>query len=82
MVRIHSYMRGTPEELERVRERTRQGRYELDSGEMRWRDKAELLLQHGYRLRPRFMPGWTPSWEGTDLLPEYCEDSVRALVRA
>lgn len=74
-------MRGTPDELERVRERTRQGRYELDIGEIRWRDKAEMLLQHGYRLRPRLMPGWTPSWEGTDLLPEYCEDSVRAHVR-
>jgi len=24
-----------------------------------------------------FLPGWTPSWEGTDLLPEYCEDSLR-----
>jgi len=72
-------MRGSPDELERIQERTRQGHYKLDGGEARWRDKAELLLQHGYRLRPRLIPGWTPSWEGTDLLPQYCEDSVRAL---
>ncbi|KLO17291.1 hypothetical protein SCHPADRAFT_821640 [Schizopora paradoxa] len=70
-------MRADAEEIEIIRERTRQGLYELDLGEIQWRDKAELLLQHGYRLRPRLMPGWTPSWEGTDLFPEYCEDSVR-----
>jgi len=82
MVRIHNYMRATPEELERIQERTRLGRYDLHSGEIQWRDKAEFLLQHGYRLRPRFMPGWTPSWEGTDLLPEYCEDNVPAIALA
>ncbi len=75
-------MRATPEELKRIQERTRLGRYDLRDVEVQWRDKAKLLLQHGYRLRPRFMPGWTPAWEGTDLLPEYCEDNVPALVRA
>lgn len=82
MAKIRSYMRGTPEELETIRERTRLGHYKLATGEVQWRDKAEYLLQRGYRLRPRLMPGWTPSWEGTDLIPEYCEDSVRAIVRA
>lgn len=81
MVRIRKYMRGDADEIEIVREQTRQGLYNLDLGEIQWRDKAELLLQHGYRLRPRLMPGWTPSWDGTDLLPEYCEDSVRTDVR-
>lgn len=32
-------------------------------------------------LRPRYRPGWVPSWEGTkDESPYGCEDSVLALV--
>ncbi len=51
-------MRGSAEELERVREQTQEGAFDLDRGERKWRDKSDLLLQHGYRLRPRFLPGW------------------------
>ncbi len=81
MSRLRKYMRGSAEELEDVRARMLEGFYDLDEAEIEWRDKADFLMQHGYRLRPRFMPGWTPSWEGTDILPTYCEDSVRATVR-
>lgn len=81
MARIRNYMRGSAEQLEAVRERTREGFYDLDEGEIEWRDKADFLLQRGYRLRPRFMPGWKPSWEGSDILPNYCEDRLRATVR-
>jgi hypothetical protein len=34
---------------------------ELRTAEKWWRDHYELLEQHGYLLRPRYRPGWTPS---------------------
>jgi hypothetical protein len=33
----------------------------LTTAEEWWRDHYELLKQHGYFLRPRYRPGWTPS---------------------
>ena len=35
----------------------------LLSYEARWRDKQPFLASRGYSLRPRFHPGWKPSWE-------------------
>jgi hypothetical protein len=37
----------------------------LDPGERWWRDMGPFLEQSGYKLRPRYQPGWRPSWEGT-----------------
>ncbi|KAH8823331.1 kinase-like domain-containing protein [Flagelloscypha sp. PMI_526] len=34
----------------------------LTSGEKRWREEAEVLLAHGYRLGDRLAPDWFPSW--------------------
>lgn len=30
-----------------------------------WIDRQEALERAGYMLRPRFRPGWQPSWTGT-----------------
>ncbi|KAL5513751.1 hypothetical protein ACEPAH_4151 [Sanghuangporus vaninii] len=46
----------------------------LNKFECWWRDRCELFVQHGYELRPRFRPGWKPSWEGTKKPPFCCED--------
>ncbi|GJE92549.1 kinase-like domain-containing protein [Phanerochaete sordida] len=46
------------------REELRQGdQWKLESKEERWRDKQPFLASRGYSLRPRFHPGWRPSWE-------------------
>lgn len=37
--------------------------------EIFWRDSFSFLSNHGYQLRPRFRPGWVPSWTGTDRAP-------------
>lgn len=48
--------------------------------EVWWRDRAVFLESRGYRLRPRFLPDWKPSWAGRDLNPFSCEDGLRHLV--
>ncbi len=70
-----------PEELARIRQRTAEGAWGLLPAEGWWRDHQRPLNLHGYELRPRFRPDWTPSWLGTNILPDYCEDSHRHLVR-
>ncbi|RPD57478.1 hypothetical protein L227DRAFT_613500 [Lentinus tigrinus ALCF2SS1-6] len=35
---------------------------QLDSIEIWWRDHQEWLAEKGYMLRPRYRPGWKPSW--------------------
>ncbi|KAF6749844.1 kinase-like domain-containing protein [Ephemerocybe angulata] len=45
--------------------------------EIKWRDRYEWLLTVGYQLRPRYKPGWTPSWKVDPRLKFLnCEDSV------
>ncbi|KLO08592.1 hypothetical protein SCHPADRAFT_908516 [Schizopora paradoxa] len=34
----------------------------LEPWEIEWRDRFERLKAKGYILRPRFRPGWQPSW--------------------
>ncbi|KAH9935119.1 kinase-like protein [Epithele typhae] len=55
---------------------TRDGIWDLYSVEITWRDRARYLLEHGYVLRPRYQPGWTPSWLGTNRNPFFCEDAA------
>ncbi|TFY66061.1 hypothetical protein EVG20_g5022 [Dentipellis fragilis] len=43
-------------------------------GETWWRKQYEWLLQSGYKLRPRYAPGWTPPWEGTGRNPREFEE--------
>jgi hypothetical protein len=39
---------------------------DLDEVERWWVERQEALERAGYMLRPRFRPGWQPSWAGTD----------------
>lgn len=59
---------------------TRKGLYNLLPFEIRWRDRYEDLERKGYRLRPRYRREWKPSWIGTNIDPDFCEDSVYLLV--
>lgn len=58
------------------------GDFDLTPREVFWRDLYDDLLERGYRLRPRYKPGWTPPWIGTDIYPIKCEDSLTIGVRA
>ncbi|KAG5720283.1 hypothetical protein E4T56_gene2672, partial [Termitomyces sp. T112] len=46
-------------------------------GEYFWRDHYHYLQKHGYTLRKRYHPEWTPSWLTSDSTKSYreCEDS-------
>ena len=39
---------------------------DLDRREVWWVARQEALEVAGYMLRPRYRPGWIPSWRGTD----------------
>lgn len=54
---------------------------ELAEYEKPWRDRYEFLRSHGYVLRPRYRPGWTPSWHKSGHFPQSCEDYMVAPVR-
>ena len=49
-------------ELERDQQ-AREDHRGLLSHEMFWRDHQVWLAEQGYMLRPRYRPGWQPSWE-------------------
>jgi len=49
----------------------------LREPEVFWRDNYLWLLQEGYRLRPRFKPGWTAAWKEDKRYHEgLTEDSI------
>ena len=55
---------------------------ELNLFERVWHDRYHFLLQKGLQLRPRYRPGWSPSWlnsKGESLL---YEDSLEHPVRS
>ncbi|KAH9894107.1 kinase-like domain-containing protein [Cubamyces lactineus] len=35
---------------------------ELSQSEVEWQERQPFLESHGYMLRPRYRPGWIPSW--------------------
>jgi len=39
---------------------------DIDETERWWVERQEALEEAGYMLRPRFRPGWQPSWAGSD----------------
>jgi hypothetical protein len=45
-----------------------------------WVERQEALEQAGYMLRPRFRPGWQPSWTGTNKEFDDCEDGKSVIV--
>ena len=53
----------------------------LSEDELWWTERYEFLESRGYRLRPRFRPGWVPSWLNTGRDPLDFEDSRFHLVR-
>ncbi|EJD41432.1 kinase-like protein [Auricularia subglabra TFB-10046 SS5] len=53
-----------------------EGYYELSARETFWRDHQPYLLSRGYALRPRYTPGWSAPWIGTDISPLHFEESV------
>jgi hypothetical protein len=52
----------------------------LVAGEIIWRDRYDYFEQRGYQLRPRFKPGWEPSWRGKRKDYEECEDGQGPIV--
>ncbi|OSD07008.1 hypothetical protein PYCCODRAFT_1449738 [Trametes coccinea BRFM310] len=50
----------------------------LSSDEIWWQDHQVWLEQCGYMLRPRYRPGWVPSWVGTKRTQYMCEDGQDA----
>ncbi|OCB87837.1 hypothetical protein A7U60_g4970 [Sanghuangporus baumii] len=69
--RIHN-----PVQIRVFRELDELGDFDLSAVEKRWTEDYDYLLSRGYQLRPRFHPGWTPTWRGTNLSPVACEDSI------
>ena len=53
----------------------------LRDSEVYWRDRYDWLLESGYTLRPRYRPGWVPSWKATDDDPSHFEDGWLPTVR-
>ncbi|EIW62126.1 uncharacterized protein TRAVEDRAFT_44958 [Trametes versicolor FP-101664 SS1] len=50
---------------------------ELRDVEIYWAEKYELFEAHGYALRPRYRPGWKPSWIGKPPIAiMYAEDAL------
>ncbi|KZT10865.1 uncharacterized protein LAESUDRAFT_721252 [Laetiporus sulphureus 93-53] len=45
-----------------------------------WRDHYQWLEECGYRLRPRYKPGWIPSWKSSHKEYWRCEDGHAIMV--
>lgn len=73
--RISTRFRANLEEL------TGKGFFALNEDEIWWKDHYDIILAHGYKLRPRYHPDWKPSWSGTNVNPGACEDSLEHGVR-
>ncbi|KZO95061.1 hypothetical protein CALVIDRAFT_599508 [Calocera viscosa TUFC12733] len=50
--------------------------YSLNNAEINWSRIQPHLEGLGYRLRPRYHPGWVGSWVGSRKRAEACEDSI------
>jgi hypothetical protein len=53
----------------------------IRSHETWWVERQTSLEQAGYMLRPRFRPGWKPSWAGTEKYHGQFEDGKHLRVR-
>ncbi|KDQ64118.1 hypothetical protein JAAARDRAFT_27741 [Jaapia argillacea MUCL 33604] len=77
---LPAHARLSPSTAHRYAIAAEKGTWDLDTVEKKWRDRQSYLASRGYMLRPRYRPGWTPSWFGTDVDPFYCEDAIRQLL--
>jgi hypothetical protein len=61
-----------------IRQYVQEGRhlYYLRPAERFWIALQPWLASCGYILRPRYRPGWVPSWIGTNQDRFKCEDGV------
>ncbi|KAH8115230.1 kinase-like domain-containing protein [Phellopilus nigrolimitatus] len=66
-------------DLEYFREIESDGSFSLLGSECWWRDRYDFLLSRGYQLRPRYHPGWKPSWLEADIFPYACEDAYKQI---
>ncbi|KAH9946933.1 kinase-like domain-containing protein [Amylocystis lapponica] len=66
----------SPEKAQQYADETREGLYDLGTMEKFWKDRQHFLALHGYDLRPRYHPDWSPSWLATNKDPAFCEDSI------
>lgn len=66
--------------VERFAKLTREGVFKLSPKEQGWQARQRYLENHGYMLRPRYTPGWKPSWIDTNYDPLFCEDSFMLVV--
>lgn len=57
------------------------GFLDLRTTEVWWSNHYDMLESHGYRLRPRFRPGWKGSWIGTGRDVMSCDDAYVHYVR-
>ncbi|TFK83980.1 hypothetical protein K466DRAFT_554244 [Polyporus arcularius HHB13444] len=74
--RVPHYIFVSQETAERLAKETERGFFDLLDAEKYWRDRYAFLQESGYALRPRYRPGWKPSWTGTNRDPMFCEDSI------
>ena len=79
--KLPGYIYLPPDAARRQADLTSNGIYNLITCEVPWKDRYEYLLKKGYKLRARYNPKWKPSWTGTNLDPDFCEDSVVLNVR-
>ncbi|KAI0819187.1 kinase-like domain-containing protein [Trametes gibbosa] len=64
------------DDVEYYAKMTLEGAFNLTPAELSWHRRHGFLHDHGYILRPRYTPGWRPSWIDTNDDPLFCEDSV------
>ncbi|KAA1476520.1 hypothetical protein DENSPDRAFT_843513 [Dentipellis sp. KUC8613] len=74
--RLPRYVFLSPNEVEVYKTATDKGVFDLITAERWWRDRRDYLVSCGYDLRPRYHPGWVPSWKGTLRDPTFCEDCI------
>lgn len=57
--------------------------HKLDEFETFWMEHQQWLEEKGYMLRPRYRPGWVPSWDinDEDVWPYDVEDAIPCHVR-
>lgn len=54
----------------------------LSLGDLWWAKNEDWLKSEGYTLRPRYQPGWVPSWSTSKRNIHNCEDSLSTNMRS
>jgi hypothetical protein len=75
------YATPVPLTLEALRNRPSTDPAVLDQFESFWSEHQKWLEGCGYMLRPRYLPGWVPSWQGNKKNWYECEDAQYGRVR-